>query len=190
MKVEIGDDKSARNEKKPGVECISEAATHVTSPVHVVSIRLNDGVGDQSRTMCIGPAEVAFNTEDPRPCLPVVSRQHAADDAIRRRVGLGDQSVFFDPRAAPQIANVAAEIEAAPIIWEWQQVRAAEPSPACRPPMQFAHTRPPQWSAKAADNCRMSRPQLYVPNQAHSTLARSWKKGGSPFPHTRPQSYV
>ncbi|MGA7407404.1 MAG: hypothetical protein WBW67_21825, partial [Pseudolabrys sp.] len=58
------------------------------------------------------------------------------------------------------------------------------------PPMQFAHTRPPQWSAKAADNCRMSRPQLYVPNQAHSTLARSWKKGGSPFPHTRPQSYV
>ncbi|MGC1894440.1 MAG: hypothetical protein WA763_12245, partial [Pseudolabrys sp.] len=78
VKVEIGDGKSARNEKKPGVECISEAAAHVTSPVHVVSIRLNDGAAVQSGTMCIGLAEVAFNTEDPRPCLPVVSRQHAA----------------------------------------------------------------------------------------------------------------
>jgi hypothetical protein len=29
VKVEIGDDKSARNEKKPDVECISEAATPV-----------------------------------------------------------------------------------------------------------------------------------------------------------------
>lgn len=190
VKVEIGDDKSARNEKKLGVECISEAATHVTSPVHVVSIRLNDGAAVQSGTMCIGPAEVAFNTEDSRPCLPVVSRQHAADDAIRRRVGLGDQSVFFDPRAAPQIANVAAEIEAAPIIWEWHRCgrRSLHRHVGRRCNLRTRDHR--NGRRRLLTIVALSRPQLYVPNQAHSTLARSWKKGGSPFPHTRPQSYV
>ena len=62
------------------------------------------------------PAKITFETEDKGAGLPIVASQHAADNAIRLRTGLGDDTVVFDARAAPELAKMSADINSGPII--------------------------------------------------------------------------
>ena len=64
----------------------------------------------------VRPAEIALEAEDSATDLPVVANHRAADDAVCPCVALGDGTAFFDTRAAPQIAEMPADIEAGPIV--------------------------------------------------------------------------
>src|ERR1700690_4059168 len=103
MKVEIGHGKSARDINEPTVERVTAAAAQMARPIQIVRvgyIRWARHRADADAVR-VGPAKIAFQTEDKGAVLPIVASQRATDNAVRRRSWLGDNAVIFDARAAP-----------------------------------------------------------------------------------------
>src|SRR5215212_4587595 len=62
------------------------------------------------------PAEVTFKTKYSGPGLPVYASQNTSDDAVCLGSRFDDFAIFLDPGFAPEITNVAAQINARPIV--------------------------------------------------------------------------
>jgi len=66
--------------------------------------------------MRIGQAEIAFQTENHRTGLPIVTAEHATDHAAGLGVRFSHNAVFFNARAAPEVADLSADIKSGPIV--------------------------------------------------------------------------
>ena len=66
--------------------------------------------------MRVRPAEIAFEPEDQTLDLPIVAEHHPADDAVGPVAALGNLAIVLDMRAAPQMTEMPAHIEAGPIV--------------------------------------------------------------------------
>src|SRR5262249_47256518 len=135
--IEIGGSEPAGREHQPVVEGIADAAAQVAGPADIGMVGGGCGGRDQSSgrratavvsgatasgsatwigglgadAARVGPAEITLDTEDRAVDLPIVAGHHAADDAVRPRIAFSGHAIVVDMCPAPQIAEMAADIE-------------------------------------------------------------------------------
>src|SRR5262249_9610601 len=101
------------------VEGVADAAAHVAGPAHVVAVgptRDDRNRHHDTDAVSVAPAEIAFEAEHGAVDLPIVAEHHTADDSVRHRIVFGGDTIVVHARAAEQIAEVSAGIEAGPVV--------------------------------------------------------------------------